>query len=139
MILPEGVEISFEFGGAGGGGRSSSKKWKSRLRNQKCQVLSSHNVIGQGVSPAFGDELKLFQMGTVKSIEDMQLPIDERSSLSSITTHRELTGGKIQETVREEVLNESSLADVEVEEGSDWSRGVKLPSMPHDGSRSIKY
>ena len=99
MVLPEGVEISFEFGGAGGGGRSSSKKWKSRMKNQKCQVFSSHNVIEQGVSPAFGDELKLFRMGTFKSIEDMQLPIDERSSLSSITTHNQLTGAEIQETV----------------------------------------
>ena len=51
MILPEGGEISFDFGGFGG--RSLSGKFKRPENKLQCQVFSSHNVIGQRISPAF--------------------------------------------------------------------------------------
>ena len=84
MILPEGGEISFDFGGFGG--RSLSNKRMKPENKLQCQVFSSHNVIGQRISPAFKDDLKQFKMGTVKSIEDVEILTDEKSSLSSIQT-----------------------------------------------------
>ena len=87
MILPEGGEISFDFGGIGG--KSLSGKFKRPDNKLQCQVFSSHNVIGQLTAPAFKDDLKQFKMGTVKSIEDVEL-LDERSSLSSIQTGKNI-------------------------------------------------
>ena len=109
MVLPEGAEISFEFGGGGGDRNSSTnKQWSRRVNHQQCQVFSSHNVIGGGRSGAhqtFGDELlkrpttlQVLKIGSVRSIEQgegeedededgdgEELPVDERSSISSIS------------------------------------------------------
>ena len=85
--------------------------------------------------------MKQLHMGTVVSIEDVELPIDERPSISSISSHNkglhldEREPGQhracdnafeanqlIPETDREEVLNESSLADAKLLSGSSSGR-----------------
>ena len=111
--------------------------------------------------------MKQLHIGTVKSIEDDELPINERPSISSISSHhkslhldeRELGQRRacdnvlkanqfIPETDRKEVLNESSLADVEIISGSSSERvypcfkgrqSLDVEPSNHDELEAIVY